>query len=288
MRLKNSYKNEFGELEGTAFFPYFKKKITVICRGEVSPEYVEKCLGYLEEVDEALILRICKYAEFFLKDTLENTSIGEMMWGDAEAFPHDGLLELLQYFSFHTLYIDEPPESVADASEISVLNLSGACDWQEDEELQCLVKNGEVIYLGYFGAANIWYDYFSESYYGNYALYERRNELREKAAKKVTTEKAEERDWRTDRFVRWRDKGLSIAHRLEDFADHVLTSKENVNPREATEILEATYLYQLMNEYPQLLEESTDFWEECYCIEKEKDIGELVRHICENCQWDMF
>lgn len=76
MRLRNGYKNEFGDMEGTAFFPYFNKDITVICRDGVSAEYVEKCLKYLEEVDETLILQICKYAEFFLKDKLENTSIG--------------------------------------------------------------------------------------------------------------------------------------------------------------------------------------------------------------------
>ncbi len=85
MLLKNSYKNEFGETEGTAFFPYFNKEITVICRKGVSPEYAQKCLKYLAEIDEGFILQICKCAEFYLKDTLENTSIGELYYRLSES-----------------------------------------------------------------------------------------------------------------------------------------------------------------------------------------------------------
>lgn len=52
-----------------------------------------KCLKYLGEVDDTLILQICKYAEFFLKDTLENTSVGEPE--DGEAFSCFNPLDLL-------------------------------------------------------------------------------------------------------------------------------------------------------------------------------------------------
>ena len=79
-------------MEGTAFFPYLNKDITVVCRKGVSCEYTEKCLEYLEEMADALMLQICKYAESFLKDTLENTSVGEL--GDEETFPYDSLMDL--------------------------------------------------------------------------------------------------------------------------------------------------------------------------------------------------
>lgn len=283
MRLRNAFKNEFEEMEGTAFFPYFDKEITVICREGVSSEYAEKCLQYLEEVDETLILQICKYAEFYLKDILVNTSIGEYYYDEREPFPHNDLLGMLQYFSFEIMYIEEPPASIADSREAKVFNFYGGCDWQEDEGIQCLVKNGEVIFLGGFGNLSVWHDY-SEDYIGNYVLYERRDELRKKAVER--RKKAD--PWRTQRFTRWRSKGLETVHKLERFADVILAAKENVDPKEATQILENTYLFQLMNEYPELLEESVEFWEECYCIEKEADTGKLVEHICENCQWDMF
>ncbi len=289
MRLRNPYKNEFGQIEGTALFPYFGSEINVICRQGVSPEYAEKCLGYLEKVDESLILQICRYAEYFLRDTLENTSVGELYYGEGEPFPHDDLKGMLRYFRFGTLYIDKPPADAADPAETEVLNLSGSCDWWEDEGLQCLVRDGKVIYLGYFGALSVWGDH-SEDYIGNYALYERRDELRRKAAEraaKMTAEKGQD-GWRTQRFVRWRFWGLDVVHRLERLADERIAPGENVDGEEATRRLEGTYFFQLMKEYPELREESIDFWYECYCIEKEQDEGKLMEHICENCRWDVF
>lgn len=279
MLLKNSYKNEFNQIEGTTLFPYFNKEITVIYEEGISPEYVKKCLKYLEAVDETLMLQICKYAEFFLKDKLKNTSIGEVY-----SFPYHNLLDLLQYFSFETMYIEEPPESVADSYEINVLNLSGGCDWWEDEGLQCLIKNGEVTYLGYYGALSVWNDY-SEDCYGNYAIYERWDELRKKAAE---VHKLTDMDlWKVERMAGWRAQNLPVI-KLERFVDGMVSARENVDIKEATEIFENSYLFELMNEYPKLLEESSEFWYECYCIEKEKDIGELVRYISENCEWNLF
>lgn len=263
MRLKNTYLNECNEIEGIAFFPYFKKEITVVCCKGVTPEY----------------------AEFFLKDTLENTSVGELE--DGEAFSYVNPLDLLQYFSFNTLYIDEPPEFIDQSSEINVLNLSGSCDWREDDGIQCLVKNGEVLYLGDFEVLNVWSDH-SKNYYGNYVLYENLCEKR-RTWRKLTVEEAREIDvGRTQRFFdHWNAKDRLKTHKLKKFVD-ILASKEKLDFKNAIEVLEDSYMYQLMNEYPQLLEESIDFWYECFCIEKEKDIGELMAYICENIQWDMF
>ena len=279
MLLKNSHKNEFNQIEGTTFFPYFNKEITVIYEEGISPEYVKKCLKYLETVDETLIIQICKYAEFFLKDKLKNTSIGEVY-----SFPYNNLLDLLQYFSFETMFIEDPPESISDSYEINVLNLSGGCDWWEDEGLQCLIKNGEVTYLGYYDDRSVWHDH-SEDHFGNYAVYERWDELSKKAAE---SHKLTEMDiWRGNRLAHWRAKNLPII-KLERFVDNIVSVRENVDIKGATEIFENSYLFELMTEYPKLLEESSDLWYECYCIEKENGVGELVRYISENCEWNLF
>lgn len=283
MRLNNIFKNEFDQIEGTAFFPYFNKEIAVICRKGVSSEYIETCLNYLEEVDETLILQICKYAEYFLKDVLENTSVGEL--DDEKAFPYDSPLDLLQYMSFETLYIEKPSESITDSSQINVLNLTGSCDWWEDEGLQCLVRDGEVIYLGYFGDLSVWGDY-SNMYIGNYVLYESYRESLRKNENKVI--ELSEHHMRTQRFYdHWNEKGYLITQKINHFRDRI-SAKEQISPGDAIIVLEGTYFYQMMNEYPQLLEEDVDFGYECYCIEKEMDLGELVRHMCEDCEWDMF
>ncbi|MCM1063401.1 MAG: hypothetical protein NC420_02835 [Eubacterium sp.] len=281
-RLKNVHTNGSGEREGTAFFPYFNREITVICREGVTSEYAEKCLEYLEEVDETLILQICKYAEFYLKDILENTSIGELYYGEGEPFPHDGLLGMLQYFRFEILYIEEPPAAPG-SDNVRALNLYGGCDWQEDEGIQCLVKDGEVIFLGGFGMLSVWRDH-SRDHIGNYVLYEKRDELRREAAEK----RKKEDGWKIGSFAYWKTKGLYPAlHKLEFFTAY-LSTKENLTPKDVTGLLEDTYLYGLMQEYPELMEESIEFWYECYRIEKASGEGALVEHICENCQWDMF
>lgn len=286
MRLSSTHQNEFGETQGIALFPYFGTEITVICRKGVSPEYTEKCLKYLEEVDEELILQICKYAEFFLKDTLENTSVGDLE--DGEAFPYDNLLDLLQYFRFDTLYIDKPPQDIAESPEVHVLNLSGGCEWREDDGIQCLVKDGEVLYLGDFYVLNIWQNNYSENYYGNYVLYESLCERRKKWPKLTAEDVKGIEIGRTQRFFdHWNTRNPRMTHKLKTFAD-ALALKENLDFKGAIEALEDSYLYQLMNEYPQLLEESIDFWYECFCIEKEKDPGALMQYICENIEWDMF
>lgn len=46
MRLSSTHQNEFGEIEGTALFPYFGTEITVVCRKGVSFEYAEFFLRY--------------------------------------------------------------------------------------------------------------------------------------------------------------------------------------------------------------------------------------------------
>lgn len=284
MRLHDTFINEFGQTEGTAFFPYLDNDITVICQKGVSPEYAEKCLGYLEEMDDALMLQICRYAELFLKDTLENTSVGEL--GDEEAFPYDDLPGLLQYISFETLYIEEPPESMEDAPEIKVLNLTGGCDWWEDEGLQCLMRDGEVIYLGYFADLSVWGDY-SEMYIGNYVLYESyRKRLLEYKRNMVV--KTDDGQTRAQKFSdHWNEEGFPFRHKIIDFVNRI-AAKEGISFGEADLILVDTYFYQLMDEYPQILEESLDFWYQCYCVEKETDAGELMRYLCENCEWDLF
>jgi len=282
MRLKNIFTNEFGQTEGTAYFPYFDRDITVICREGVPLEYAESCLAYLEEVDETLILQICKYAEYFLKDTLENTSVGEL--DDEESFPYEKPLDLLQYMSFETLYIEKPSESIENSDQIKALNLSGGCDWWEDEGLQCLVRDGRVIYLGYFGDLSVWGDY-SRMRIGNYVLYESHRESLQKPENKAP--QLSETHMQTQQFYDyWNGKGHQVTQKINHLRDRI-AAREQISPGEAIRVLETTYLYELMKEYPQLLEESVDFWFECYCIEKETDMGEMVCHICENCEWDM-
>lgn len=60
--------------------------------------------------------------------------------------------------------------------------LSGGCEWQEDEGLHCLIKNGHVVYMGSWNDEDVWDERLlnDDNYLSNYVLYPKREELRQK------------------------------------------------------------------------------------------------------------
>lgn len=172
--------DEFDRVTGNVEFPYFHKQIEVTCDEGVTAEYVAHSIRWLAEVDEALVREICQYALYYLQDELESTSKGELL---DEGIQHiQEPLEVLRYMEFCSLDIKIPKEP-----EIPVLNLSGGCDWQEDEGLHCLIKNGHVVYMGSWNDGDVWDECLlnDDKYLSNYVLYPRREELRQKAAERL-------------------------------------------------------------------------------------------------------
>ena len=167
--------DEFDRVTGNVEFPYFHKQIEVTCDEGVTAEYVAQSIRWLAEVDEALVREICQYALYYLQDELESTSKGELL---DEGIQHiQEPLEVLRYMEFCSLDIKIPKEP-----EIPVLNLSGGCDWQEDEGLHCLIKNGHVVYMGSWNDEDVWDEHLlnDDKYLSNYVLYPKREELRQK------------------------------------------------------------------------------------------------------------
>ncbi len=115
--LINAGIDESGRVTGYAEFPYFHKQIEAAC-------------------DEALVSEICQYALYYLQDELESASKGELPGQDIQHIQEP--LEVPRYMKFDSLDIKIPKEP-----KIPVLNLSGGCDWQEDEGLHCLKKMAE-------------------------------------------------------------------------------------------------------------------------------------------------
>ncbi len=169
--------DEFDRVTGYVEFPYFHKQIEVACDEGVTAEYVAQSVRWLSEVDEALVREICQYALYYLQDELESTSKGELLDEGIQNIQEP--LEVLRYMEFGSLDIKVPREP-----EILVLNLSGGCDWQEDEGLHCLIKNGHVVYMGSWNDEDVWDERLldDDNYLFNYVLYPKREELRQKAA----------------------------------------------------------------------------------------------------------
>ena len=176
--LINAGTDEFDRMTGYAEFPYFHKQIEVVCEEGVTAEYAAQSIQWLAEVDEALVREICQYALYYLQDELESTSKGELLDEDIQHIQEP--LEILRYMEFSGLDIKLPNEP-----ESPVLNLSGGCDWQEDEGLHCLIKNGHVVYMGSWNDEDVWDEHLLDDgqYLVNYVLYPQRKALQQKVAK---------------------------------------------------------------------------------------------------------
>ena len=134
--LINAGIDESGRVTGYAEFPYFHKQIEAACDEGVTAYYTAQAIRWLAQVDEALVSEICQYALYYLQDELESASKGELPGQDIQHIQEP--LEVPRYMKFDSLDIKIPKEP-----KIPVLNLSGGCDWQEDEGLHCLKKMAE-------------------------------------------------------------------------------------------------------------------------------------------------
>lgn len=265
--------NAFGQMCGFAPFPYFQRNIEVSCGEGVTPEYAAKSLQWLAEVDDALMREICQYALYYLQDTLEATSIGDLLDEDIQHIREP--LEILRYMEFGTLDIDAPEDP-----DLPVLNLGGGCDWQEDEGLQCLIREGHVIYLGSWNGLDIWHSpcLYEEDYLCNYVFYPRREELRARAAERLAQQPV--------KVIPHLEIPLNSP--IRRFVEGALARLEGCTAEEAWAKIEGTLLFEFLQDYPQLLEESDAFKYRCFCIERERGPGDMAQYIEEHCKWDLF
>ncbi len=263
--------DEFGNMCGFAPFPYFQRNIEVTCEDGVTPEYAAKSLQWLAQVDEALIREICQYACYYLQDTLERTSVGELL--DEEIQHIQDPMEILRYMDLGMLHISEPLDP-----GIPVLNLSGGCDWREDEGLQCLIREGRTVYLGSWSNLDIWRSpcLGEENYLFNYIYYPRRDELRARAAERLAEHPV--------KVIPHLE--IPMSSPLRHFIEGPFARLEGCSEEEAWARIENTLLFEFLQEYPRLMEESDLFRHRCFCMERDQGPGEMAQYLAEHC--DIF
>ncbi len=263
--------DEFGNMCGFAPFPYFQRNIEVTCEDGVTPEYAAKSLQWLAQVDEALIREICQYACYYLQDTLERTSVGELL--DEEIQHIQDPMEILRYMDLGMLHISEPLDP-----GIPVLNLSGGCDWREDEGLQCLIREGRTVYLGSWSDLDIWRSpcLGEENYLFNYIYYPRRDELRARTAERLAEHPV--------KVIPHLEIPMSSS--LRHFIEGPFARLEGCSEEEAWARIENTLLFEFLQEYPRLMEESDLFRHRCFCMERDQGPGEMAQYLAERC--DIF
>ncbi len=263
--------DEFGNMCGFAPFPYFQRNIEVTCEDGVTPEYAAKSLQWLAQVDEALIREICQYACYYLQDTLERTSVGELL--DEEIQHIQDPMEILRYMDLGMLHISEPLDP-----GIPVLNLSGGCDWREDECLQCLIREGRTVYLGSWSDLDIWRSpcLGEENYLFNYIYYPRRDELRARTAERLAEHPV--------KVIPHLE--IPMSSPLRHFIEGPFARLEGCSEEEAWARIENTLLFEFLQEYPRLMEESDLFRHRCFCMERDQGPGEMAQYLAEHC--DIF
>ncbi len=263
--------DEFGNMCGFAPFPYFQRNIEVTCEDGVTPEYAAKSLQWLAQVDEALIREICQYACYYLQDTLERTSVGELL--DEEIQHIQDPMEILRYMDLGMLHISEPLDP-----GIPVLNLSGGCDWREDEGLQCLIREGRTVYLGSWSDLDIWRSpcLGEENYLFNYIYYPRRDELRARTAERLAEHPV--------KVIPHLE--IPMSSPLRHFIEGPFARLEGCSEEEAWARIENTLLFEFLQEYPRLMEESDLFRHRCFCMERDQGPGEMAQYLAEHC--DIF
>ena len=264
--LRDAQRDKFGNMVGKALFPYFQTDIEVACEPEVTPEYASRSLAWLGELGGERMKEICRYASFYLQDQLECTSVGELL--DEGVQDLKGPLDILEYMGFHTLDIENPEDP-----ELPVLNLGGWCDWQEDEGLQCLIKDWKVLYLGTWNDCSVWQSHYlnDDQYLSNYVLYERRAELQAKAAERLKSSPPEP----------FPHLEIPMSSPIRKFVEFKLALTEQCSSKEAWTRLENTLLFEFMRDYPKLAEESFDFLYRCFCIERDEGGADMAGFLAE-------
>jgi hypothetical protein len=163
--IKDLKENEFGQMEGEVYFNAINQNITVLFEKEVPMDYVGKQVEYLQALDEKVVQKMCYFADLFRKEEMENYPNKDYPEGMDKI---NNPLELLDYFAITYLNIEMyPNESV---KEVRVLNLSGSCDWDEENGIQWLIKEDEVVYTGAYDDVSIWCSSYEKNTLFNYAL----------------------------------------------------------------------------------------------------------------------
>lgn len=122
-------------------------------------------MEYLQTLDEKVIQEMCYYADLFRKEEMEDYPNKDYPEGMDKI---DNPLELLDYFSITELQIEMYANE--NVKEVRVLNLSGSCDWDEENGIQWLIKENKVVYAGTYDGLGIWDSPYEKNTLFNYAL----------------------------------------------------------------------------------------------------------------------
>ena len=155
--IRNIHKTEF-EIIGEVYFKLFDRYIKLMFEENIPREYVEKCVIYLNSLDENIISTIFNFSFEFCKDVMMNYDEVEYVNGIAEVVDTKDILKYIEPIS---LTVDEPENF-----DILAINIYCKCSWDMNNDMQILIKHNQVVYIGVFDGLNPWQKNLSN--WGNY------------------------------------------------------------------------------------------------------------------------
>lgn len=141
------HENDYERMEGEFFCECFDQKMQIEYDKTMSLEDVDKAIKQFYDVYSNLLDMLCKYTTSYCKDTME---ICPDVDYKEDLYNLNNDLQILNYIGFTRLKLELYKNDVA-------FNLMGWCDWAEEEELQWIIYNDKLIYVG------PWYDFTMNS-----------------------------------------------------------------------------------------------------------------------------
>ena len=164
--INDIYENKSGYMIGRFYADVFGYEIEAWYKKDISIEYVEKNIRYLNNLERDFMVSICvalrKYYEDYKKilpDICED--INQDIIKDFDKDP----TSILSYIDIGTYRFDQ--YSMTDEN-IPVINLRGDCAWSGDEGVTIAAKNNQLLYVGPWHDFNVWNSEKNVMY--NYAI----------------------------------------------------------------------------------------------------------------------
>ena len=167
--IKDLHENEFKEMVGTFYSTVLGYEIEVMYAKDISQNYVEKNIEYFNNLDSAFVEKLCAALKRFFDDYYEmNPDLSEDFADDLiEEYDTDPK-SILKYIDIGIYKFDEYD---VENENVPVLNLSGDCEWNGDQQITIMAKDNNLVYVGSYLHYSVWYQEGVVKYhFDNYAV----------------------------------------------------------------------------------------------------------------------
>lgn len=138
--------NDYEKMEGEFFCKCINKRIKIIFDKKLSLAYINDAVEHFDCIYPKLLNDLCKYTANYCKETMNDYPDVEYKEG---LYKLKNDLDILNYIGFDELTVQDYNNSI-------VLNISGGCEWAEEEGFQWIIQGNKIMYVGPWYDLEIW------------------------------------------------------------------------------------------------------------------------------------